>query len=84
MPPTDDLPQNAPWWAHVIVDNWRSIHREISTWMLGVAGILPLLEQVPNIDKIFSASTWEDIQIAVAVIGIVAKYVSQPSLKETA
>lgn len=39
---TDNMPQDAPWWARWLAAEWRDAWRWLSTWLIAAAAVAPM------------------------------------------
>ncbi len=83
--PYTPLPDEAPWYIRWLVDNWRDIWRQFSTWFIAAAGLLAALPEIaPDLwhQLGFSESMTHYAAMACSIAALRSKYVRQPSLEE--
>ena len=76
----NNLPNDAPWWARWIVDNWNQIWYHFSTWFITLGAIVVMIP--PDLwMQVGVSEPWQRRMTALcAAAAIVSKYVKQRNL----
>lgn len=77
------LPDNAPWWARWIVDNYNMIWRQCSTWFITAAGLVALIPSNLWQQLGLSEGAQRYATAACAVGALLSKYVKQTTAGDT-
>lgn len=77
-----ELPADAPWWAKWLVENWRAIAHEFSSWFLWAIGALAAAAEfmpmwLPEAKQYLSGPTLHYAIAACALAGFLSKYIKQ-------
>jgi len=80
--PLTPFPDDAPWWAKWLANNWRTIWREWSSWLITATGALAGLSEVlpayaPELSQYVGGSVLHKLTAACAVAALVAKFIKQ-------
>jgi hypothetical protein len=80
------LPADAPWYMKWLVDNWREIYREFSTWFIVAAAGLSALTEIlpsvaPDIQALFGTAILHWLTTACALAALGSKFIKQKELQ---
>lgn len=67
--PLTPLPPDSPWWALMLVSNWRQCWRWLSTYVTAAAASAPIAyEYLPQIHQFVSDSTFHKIEAGLVAL----------------